>query len=79
LLRKWHDIKWIDPIDTAKPTGGRDIVINVGGLYTYNVGGLQSDLADRAVDAYLSWYYFRSWIAADVRSKDLCYMWQPER
>jgi hydroxymethylcytosylglucuronate/cytosylglucuronate synthase len=60
LLRKWHDIKWIDPIVPIPQSrrGGQGIVVNVGGLYTYNVGGLQNDLADNAVDAYLSLVLF---------------------
>jgi hydroxymethylcytosylglucuronate/cytosylglucuronate synthase len=60
LLRKWHDIKWIDPIVPIPRSrcGGRGIVVNVGGLYTYNVGGVQSDLGDNAVDAYLTLVLF---------------------
>lgn len=60
LLQKWHDISWIDPIVPIPQSrrGGGGIVINVGGLYTYNVGGVQSDLADKAVDAYLNLVLF---------------------
>ena len=60
LLQKWADIKWIDPIVPIPQSrrGGRGVVVNVGGLYTYNVGSLQSDLADNAVDAYLSLVLF---------------------
>jgi hydroxymethylcytosylglucuronate/cytosylglucuronate synthase len=60
LLRQWHDIKWIDPIVPVpqRRRGGQGIVVNLGGLYTYDVGGLQNDLAHRAVDAYLSLVLF---------------------
>jgi|SRR5689334_4281075 len=60
LLRQWHDIKWIDPIVPVpqKRRGGQGIVVNLGGLYTYDVGGVQNDLARRAVDAYLSLVLF---------------------
>ncbi len=60
LLRQWHDIKWIDPIVPVpqRRRGGQGIVVNLGGLYTYDVGGLQNDLAQRAVDAYLSLVLF---------------------
>jgi hypothetical protein len=36
LLRKWHDIKWIDPIVPIPQSrrGGQGIVVNLGGLYT---------------------------------------------
>jgi hydroxymethylcytosylglucuronate/cytosylglucuronate synthase len=59
-LQKWHDIKWIDPIVPVPQNrrGGRGIVVNLGGLYTYNVGGVQNDLVDKAVDAYLSLVLF---------------------
>ena len=60
LLRKWHDISWIDPIVPAPHSrrGGGGTVINVGGLYAYNVAGLPSDLANDAVDAYLNLVLF---------------------
>jgi hydroxymethylcytosylglucuronate/cytosylglucuronate synthase len=60
LLRNWHDIRWIDPIVPAPSgrRGGAGIVINVGGLYAYNVTGLSSELADAAVDAYLNLVLF---------------------
>jgi hydroxymethylcytosylglucuronate/cytosylglucuronate synthase len=60
LLRKGHDISWIDPIVPIPQSrrGGRGIVINVGGLYTYNIAGLPSDLANDAVDAYLNLVVF---------------------
>jgi hydroxymethylcytosylglucuronate/cytosylglucuronate synthase len=60
LLQNWHDISWIDPIVPIPRSrrGGGGIVINVGGLYTFNVGGVQSDLADKAVDAYLNLVLF---------------------
>jgi hydroxymethylcytosylglucuronate/cytosylglucuronate synthase len=60
LLRKSHDIKWIDPIVPVPQSrrGGRGIVVNLGGLYTYNVGGITNDLADKAVDAYLGLVLF---------------------
>jgi hydroxymethylcytosylglucuronate/cytosylglucuronate synthase len=60
LLRKWQDIRWIDPIVPIPQSrrGGRGIVINVGGLYTYNMVGLPSDLVNDAVDAYLNLVLF---------------------
>jgi hydroxymethylcytosylglucuronate/cytosylglucuronate synthase len=60
LLRNWQDIKWIDPIVPTPQSrrGGRGIVINVGGLYTYNIAGLATDLANDAVDAYLNLVLF---------------------
>ncbi len=60
LLQKWRNITWIDPIVPLPQSrrGGGGIAINVGGLYTYNVGGVQSDLADKAVDAYLKLVLF---------------------
>jgi len=60
LLRKGQDIKWIDPIVPPPQSrrGGRGIVINVGGLYTYNIAGLATDLANDAVDAYLNLVLF---------------------
>jgi hydroxymethylcytosylglucuronate/cytosylglucuronate synthase len=60
LLRKWQDIRWIDPIVPTPQSrrGGRGVVINVGGLYSYNVAGLPGDLANDAVDAYLNLVLF---------------------
>lgn len=60
LLRNRHDIRWIDPIVPIPQDrrGGRGIVINVGGLYTYNIAGLASGLANDAVDAYLNLVLF---------------------
>jgi hydroxymethylcytosylglucuronate/cytosylglucuronate synthase len=60
LLRNWQDIKWIDPIVPIPQSrrGGRGIVINVGGLYTYSLAGLPIDLANEAVDAYLKLVLF---------------------
>ena len=60
LLRKGHDISWIDPIVPTPQSrhGGRGIVINVGGLYTYGLAGLPSDLVNDAVDAYLNLVLF---------------------
>jgi hydroxymethylcytosylglucuronate/cytosylglucuronate synthase len=60
LLQKWQDIRWIDPIVPIPQSrrGGRGIVINVGGLYTYNVVDLPADLVNDAVDAYLNLVLF---------------------
>jgi hydroxymethylcytosylglucuronate/cytosylglucuronate synthase len=60
LLRKWQDIRWIDPIvpEPRSRRGGSGIVVNVGGLYAYNVAGLSGDLSTRAVDAYLNLVLF---------------------
>jgi len=60
LLRKRQDIRWIDPIvpTPQSRSGGRGVVINVGGLYTYNIVGLASDLVNDAVDAYLNLVLF---------------------
>jgi hydroxymethylcytosylglucuronate/cytosylglucuronate synthase len=60
LLQNWQDIKWIDPIVPIPQSrrGGRGIVINVGGLYTYNIANLPGDLVNDAVDAYLSLVLF---------------------
>jgi hydroxymethylcytosylglucuronate/cytosylglucuronate synthase len=60
LLREWQDIRWIDPIVPVPQSlrGGAGIVINVGGLYAYNVAGLARELADAAVDAYLNLVLF---------------------
>jgi hydroxymethylcytosylglucuronate/cytosylglucuronate synthase len=56
LLQKGHDIRWIDPIVPAPQSrrGGRGIVINVGGLYTYNIDDFPADMMNDGVDAYLS-------------------------
>ena len=60
LLQNWQDIRWIDPIVPTPQSrrGGRGIVINVGGLYTYNIAGLTGNLANDAVDAYLNLVLF---------------------
>jgi hydroxymethylcytosylglucuronate/cytosylglucuronate synthase len=61
LLRKWHDIRWIEPIVPAPQSrrGGHGAVINVGGLYAYNVAGLPDELINSAVDAYLNVVLFQ--------------------
>jgi len=55
LLQDRPQIKWIDPIvpPMPKPRGGRGLVVNVGGLYVYDVTGIEPDLTDQAVDSYL--------------------------
>jgi hydroxymethylcytosylglucuronate/cytosylglucuronate synthase len=60
LLQNRPQIKWIDPIVPPMPKsrGGRGIVVNVGGLYVYDVAGVESDLTDQAVDSYLSLVLF---------------------
>jgi hydroxymethylcytosylglucuronate/cytosylglucuronate synthase len=59
-LRAYNHIRWIDPIvpEPQRRCGGRGIVINVGGLYTYNVAGIPSEVVNRAVDAYLKLVLF---------------------
>ncbi len=60
LSRKRHDIRWIDPIVPVPQSrrGGGGIVINVGGLYAYNIDDLPVDIVNDAVDAYLSLVIF---------------------
>jgi hydroxymethylcytosylglucuronate/cytosylglucuronate synthase len=60
VLRNWQDIRWIDPIVPMPQSrrGGGGIVINVGGLYAYNLAGIPSDLVNAAVDAYLNLVLF---------------------
>ena len=63
LLERWQEIRWIDPIVPTPQSrqGGRGIVINVGGLYSYNLPGLTPELANEAneaVDAYLKLVLF---------------------
>jgi hydroxymethylcytosylglucuronate/cytosylglucuronate synthase len=60
LLRNRPDIRWIDPIvpQPQSRRGGRGIVINVGGLYSYNVANLPGDLVNDGVDAYLNLVLF---------------------
>jgi hydroxymethylcytosylglucuronate/cytosylglucuronate synthase len=60
LLRDWQDIRWIDPIVPVPQSrrGGQGVVINVGGLYSYNVVDLPGELVNEAVDAYLNLVLF---------------------
>jgi hydroxymethylcytosylglucuronate/cytosylglucuronate synthase len=63
LLGRRQNIRWIDPIVPIPQSrqGGRGIVINVGGLYSYNLPGLTPELANeanKAVDAYLKLVLF---------------------
>ena len=60
LLQNWQGINWIDPIVPIPQSrrGGRGVVINVGGLYTYNIANLPGDLMNDAVDAYLNLVLF---------------------
>lgn len=59
-LQKVNGIKWIDPIvpSARSRRGGQGVVISVGGLHTYDISGLDSELADRAVAAYLTLILF---------------------
>jgi hydroxymethylcytosylglucuronate/cytosylglucuronate synthase len=59
-LRKEQNIKWIDPIipEPQSRRGGRGIVINLGGLYTYGINDIIDELANAAVDAYLDLVLF---------------------
>ena len=52
LLRNRQNIRWIDQIVPIpqRRRGGRGIVINLGGLYAYNLAGISDDLVNRAVD-----------------------------
>jgi hydroxymethylcytosylglucuronate/cytosylglucuronate synthase len=60
MLQERDDITWVDPI-VPVPTsrrGGEGIVINVGGLYIYNVDDLPADLVNDGVEAYLKLVLF---------------------
>jgi hydroxymethylcytosylglucuronate/cytosylglucuronate synthase len=59
-LRNRENVRWIDPIVPMpqKRRGGGGIVINLGGLYAYNLAGISDDLVNRAVDAYLDLVLF---------------------
>lgn len=60
LLQKWPGIKWVDPIVPSSQSrrGGQGVVVNVGGLRNYVIRGIDSDLVDNAVEAYLSLVLF---------------------
>jgi hydroxymethylcytosylglucuronate/cytosylglucuronate synthase len=60
LLRNRQNIRWIDQIVPIpqRRRGGRGIVINLGGLYAYNLAGISDDLVNRAVDSYLDLVLF---------------------
>lgn len=59
-LRNRNNVRWIDPIVPMPQTrrGGGGIVINLGGLYAYNLAGITDDLVNKAVDAYLDLVLF---------------------
>ena len=59
-LRNRENVRWIDPIVPMpqKRRGGGGIVINLGGLYAYNLAGISDDLVNQAVDAYLDLVLF---------------------
>jgi hydroxymethylcytosylglucuronate/cytosylglucuronate synthase len=59
-LQKWPAIKWVDPIvpPPRARRGGRGIVITMGGLHTYDVGGIDTDVVERSVAAYLTLVLF---------------------
>lgn len=59
-LQRWSAIEWIDPIVPARRSrrGGRGIVVNLGGLHTYDVSGIETDVVERSVAAYLTLVLF---------------------
>jgi len=59
-LQKWPAINWVDPIvpPPRERRGGRGIVITMGGLHTYDVGGIDTDVVERSVTAYLTLVLF---------------------
>jgi len=59
-LRNRENVRWIDPIVPVpqKRRGGGGVVINLGGLYAYNLAGITDDLVNEAVDAYLDLVLF---------------------
>jgi hydroxymethylcytosylglucuronate/cytosylglucuronate synthase len=59
-LQRWPAINWIDPIVPVRRSrrGGRGIVVNLGGLHTYDVGGIDTDVVERSVAAYLTLVLF---------------------
>lgn len=59
-LRNWPGVRWIDPIVPAARIrrGGRGIVINVGGLHSYDISGIDHELVEAAADAYLKLVVF---------------------
>jgi hydroxymethylcytosylglucuronate/cytosylglucuronate synthase len=59
-LRNRDNVRWIDPIVPIpqKRIGGGGVVINLGGLYAYNLAGITDDLVNEAVDAYLDLVLF---------------------
>ena len=60
LLQKWPGIKWVDPIvpPSQSRRGGQGVVVNVGGLHSYDTGDIGDDLVDSAVEAYLNLVLF---------------------
>ena len=60
LLQKWPGIKWVDPIvpPSQNRRGGQGVVVNVGGLHSYDTGDIGDDLVDSAVEAYLNLVLF---------------------
>jgi hydroxymethylcytosylglucuronate/cytosylglucuronate synthase len=60
LLRNRENVRWIDQIVPLprQRRGGGGIVINLGGLYAYNLAGISDDLVNRAVDSYLDLVLF---------------------
>ncbi len=55
-----NNVRWIDAIVPVpqKRRGGGGIVVNLGGLYAYNLAGITDDLVNEAVDAYLELVLF---------------------
>jgi hydroxymethylcytosylglucuronate/cytosylglucuronate synthase len=60
LLLDRSNVRWIDPVVPVPRSrgGGGGIVINLGGLYAYNVTGITDELVNKAVDAYLDLVLF---------------------
>jgi len=54
------NVRWVDPIVPVpqRRRGGKGVVINLGGLYAYNLAGITDDLVNEAVDAYLDLVLF---------------------
>jgi hydroxymethylcytosylglucuronate/cytosylglucuronate synthase len=59
-LQSRKNVRWIDPIVPIPHgrRGGQGVVINLGGLYAYNLAGITDDLVNEAVDAYLDLVLF---------------------
>ena len=60
LLRNWRNIRWVDPVvpQPQSRRGGHGIVLNVGGLYAYNLAGISAELVNDSVESYLNLVLF---------------------